>query len=60
MTLDIKSDMCMDKSDKDTKNTRHIPRKMRFIRNGEEWNMYKIVWCEGGLQLADIGTNNVR
>ena len=21
--------------------------------------MYKIDWCEGGLQLADIGTNNV-
>ena len=22
--------------------------------------MHKIEWCEGGLQLADIGTNNVR
>ena len=21
--------------------------------------MHKIDWCEGGLQLADIGTNNV-
>ena len=21
--------------------------------------MYRIDWCEGGLQLADIGTNNL-
>ena len=32
---------------------------MNFVRNGEKWNMHKIYWCEGGLQLADIVTRNV-
>ena len=44
---------------KDTKHTRHITRIMHFVRNGEKCKMHKIDWCEGGLQLADIGTNNV-
>ena len=32
---------------------------MNFVRNGEKCKMHKIDWCEGVLQLADIGTNNV-
>ena len=32
---------------------------MHFVRNEEKYKMHKIDWCEGGLQLADIGTNNV-
>ena len=32
---------------------------MHFARNGEKCKMHKIEWCEGGLQLADIGTKNV-
>ena len=32
---------------------------MIFVRNGLKCKMHKIEWCEGGLQLADIGTNNV-
>ena len=32
---------------------------MNFVRNGEKCKMNKIDWCEGGLQLADIGTKNV-
>ena len=32
---------------------------MNFVRNGEKCQMQKLDWCEGGLQLADIGTNNV-
>ena len=32
---------------------------MHFVRNGEKCKMHKIDWCEGGLQLADIGTKNV-
>ena len=27
--------------------------------NGEKLNFHKIDWCEGGLQLAYIATNNV-
>ena len=32
---------------------------MYFVRNGEKCKMNGIDWCEGGLQLADIGTKNV-
>ena len=51
--------MCMANKDKDTKHTRNIARRMHFVRNGEKCKMQKMDWCEGGLQLADIGTNNV-
>ena len=57
--LDSKSAMCMAKNGKDTKHTKHIVRRMQFVRNGEKCKMQKIDWCEGGLQLADIGTKNV-
>ena len=59
IVLDSKSTMCMAMNDKDTKHTRHIPRIMHFVRNGEKCKMQKIDWCEGGLQLADIGNKNV-
>ena len=57
--LDSESDMCMANNSKDTKHTRHIARRTHFVRNGEKFKMHKIDWCEGGLQLADIGTKNV-
>ena len=44
---------------KDTKHTRQIARRMNFVRNEEKCKMHRIDWCEGGLQLADIGTKNV-
>ena len=59
IVLDSKSSMCMAKNGTDTKHTRHISRRMHFVRNGEKCNMHKIDWCEVGLQLADIGTKNV-
>ena len=59
IVLDRKSTMCMAKNGKDTKHTRHIARIMYFVRNGQKFKMHKIDWCEEGLQLADIGTNNV-
>ena len=59
IVLNGKSAMCMAKNSKDTKHTRHIARRMHFVRNGEKCKMHKIYWCEGGLQLADIGTKNV-
>ena len=49
----------MAKNGKNTKHTRHIARRMNFVRNGEKFKMNKIDWCEGGLQLAYIATNNV-
>ena len=57
--LDIKSAMCMDKNGNNTKHTRHISRIMHFVRNVEKWNIQKIDWCEGGLQMAYIATKNV-
>ena len=57
--LDSKSAICMANNGKDTKHTRHISRRMHFVRNGEKCKMHKIDWCEGGLKLADIGTKNV-
>ena len=33
--LDSKSSMCMSKNGKDTKHTRHIARRINFLRNGE-------------------------
>ena len=59
IVLDGKCVMYMDKNGKDTKHTRHISRRMHFLRNGEKCKMHKIGWCEGGLQLADIDTKNV-
>ena len=59
VVLDSKSAICMDKNGKYTKHTRHIARIINFVRNGEKCKMHKIDWCEGSLQLADIGTKNV-
>ena len=59
IVLDSKSAMCMAKNGKDTKHTRNIARIIHFVRNGEKCKMQKIDWCEGGLQLEDIGTNNI-
>ena len=59
IVLASKSEMLMAKNGKDNKHTRHIARIMNFVRNGEKCKMNKIDWCEGGLQLADISTNNV-
>ena len=58
--LDSKSDFCKAKNGKDTKHTSHITIIIQFVRNGEGWKFHKPVWCEGGLQLVDIGTKNVR
>ena len=59
IVLDSKYAMCMAKNSKDTKHTRHIARRIHFVSNGEKLKMHKIYWCEGGLQLAYIGTKNV-
>ena len=49
----------MAKYGKDTKHTRHIRRRVHFVRNGENYKMHNIYWCGGGLQLAGIATKNV-
>ena len=59
IVLDSKYAMCMAKNGKDTRNTRHIARRMHLVRNGEKCKMHKINWCEVGIQLEEIGTKNV-
>ena len=59
IVLDSKYAICMDKNGKNTKHTRHIARRIHFVRNGEKYKMHKIDWCEVGIQLADITTKNV-
>ena len=50
----------MTNNGKDIKQTRNSTRRIHLVRNSEEFNLHKIVWCDGGFRLADIGTNNVR
>ena len=57
--LDIKSGVCMAKNVNYTKHTSHISRRVYFVRNGLKCKFHKIGWCEGGLKLTDIATNNV-
>ena len=45
---------------RDTKHTRNVAKRMHFVSNGEKCKKHKMEWCEGGLQLADIGNKNVR
>ena len=59
IVLDSKSAVCIAKNGKDIKHTRHIARRMYLVRNEEKCKMHKIYLCEVGMQLADIGTNNV-
>ena len=58
--LDSKSYVCMANNGKDDKQTRHISRRVHFVRNGQEYNLQKLEWCEGGLKLEYIGTRNGR
>ena len=59
IVLDSKYAICMDNNGNDIKHTRHIARRMTFVRNEEKCKMHKIDWCDGGLQFADIGIKNV-
>ena len=57
--MDINFSVCMDNNGKNNNQTRHISRRVHFVRNDENWKMHKIYCCKGGLKLADIATNNV-
>ena len=59
IVLYSKSVICMAKNGKYTKHTRHIARRMHLVRNGGNFKIHKIDWCEGGIQLAEIATKNV-
>ena len=57
--LDRKYNFCMTNNGKDTKHIGHISRRVHLVKNGENWKMHKIDWCEGGMKLVDIATKNV-
>ena len=57
--LDSKSAVFMARNYNNIKHTRHIPRRVHFVRNVENCKIHKIDWCEGCLLLADIATKNV-
>ena len=57
--LDSKSDVWIANNGKYTKHKRNLSRRVNFVSNEKKCKIYKIDWCEGGLQLADIVTNNV-
>ena len=57
--LDIKSAVCMANNGKDIKQTRHVARRVKLVRNGKNCKMHKIDWCKGGLKLSDIAAKNV-
>ena len=42
IVLDIKSSVCISNNDKDTKHTRHIARRIHFLRYGEKCKIHKI------------------
>ena len=56
--LDRKYDVFMSNIGKDTNHTRHIARRIHFVRNFENLKIHKIDWCKGGLQLEDIASKN--
>ena len=57
IVLGIKSSACMDNNGEYTKHTIHISRRMNFVRNGEDLNLHKILWCEGGQSSICIHWN---
>ena len=57
--LDRRYAVCIYNNGKDTKHTRHITRRVHFVRNGENCKIHKIDLCEGGLKLEDIEIKNV-
>ena len=57
--MDSQSAVCIYNIVKYNKHNRQISRRVHFVRNGDKLKLHKIDWCEGGLKLADIQTNNV-
>ena len=50
----------MDTNGKYTKKNSQIASIIHLVRNVEEWNLHKKVWCEEGMKLENIETKNVR
>ena len=60
IVLDRKSDICMTNNGLYNKQTIHISIRINLLRNVEEFNLHKKLWCEGCLQMEENRTKNVR
>ena len=56
--LDRNYALCMGSNGNDTNHSRHIYRRVYLLLNGDDFNINNIYWCEGGLILVDLATNN--
>ena len=54
--LDSASAIAMAKHAKDTKHTRHIARRLHYVREGEQQSRFSLSYIPAEKQLADIGT----
>ncbi|MGH7954439.1 MAG: reverse transcriptase domain-containing protein [Gloeomargaritales cyanobacterium] len=57
--LDNEAAICMSKSLKDTKRTRHIDRRIHYVRHGIKAGLHKLTYIPANHQLADNGTKNL-
>ena len=57
--MDSNSAVCIANNGKDNNHARHISRRVKCVRNGENFKMHNIDWCEGSLKLTDMATKNV-
>ena len=57
---DSASAICMMNNNKDTKRTRHIERRIHFIRHAQQQGLFVPYKIAGELNPADVGTKNLR
>ena len=57
--LDSESAIAMSKNSRDSKRTRHIERRVHYVRQGQGTGMHSLEYVPADLQLADIGTKNL-
>ena len=57
--LDSESAIAMSKNQRDSKHTRHIERRVHYVRQGQLSGQHHLDYVPAELQLADIGTKNL-
>ena len=57
--VDSSSAIAMMNNNKDTKRTRHIQRRVHFVRQAREQGIFYPVKIDGKVNPADVGTKNL-
>ena len=57
--LDSESAIAMSRNQRDSKHTRHIERRVHYVRQGQKSGQHRLEYVPADLQLADIGTKNL-